>query len=296
MHGHAAGLIEIGEHSNVGAASAPATRHVNQSTSEARMIEQVRELADLAVRRVMLSASLSLLQRTPHRPTAHPLPEELAAHKRIQHTLLRQIGVNCVIDVGAHSGEYGHQLRRSGYRGEIVSFEPVAASYSSLQRRAAGDTHWSTHRLALGSAPRRATMHVSRKSVFSSFMRVNEFSTKYMPDSATTGDEEVDVQRLDAVFDRLCGHIPNPRVLLKTDTQGWDLEVIEGARGCLRHVVALQTELSVRPIYEGQVGWLDALATLEREGFKPVHLATVTRDPSSRVVEFDYLGIRDAGQ
>jgi hypothetical protein len=87
-------------------------------------------------------------------------------------------------------------------------------------------------------------------------------------------------------------HIPNPRVLLKTDSQGWDLEVIEGARGCLHHVVALQTELSARAICEQQTDWLSALTALEREGFKPVHLATVTRDPSLRVVEFDYLGIR----
>jgi FkbM family methyltransferase len=256
------------------------------------MIEKVTKLGQLAIRRVMLPAGLSLLQRTPHRPAALPVPEEVAAHHWIQRALLNQIGVNCVIDVGAHSGEYGHQLRRAGYRGEIVSFEPVAASYSSLERRAARDAHWTTHRLALGSAPGSATMHVSRQSVFSSFMRVNEFATGYLPESATTGDEEVEVQRLDAMFDRLCGNIPHPRVLLKTDTQGWDLEVIEGARGCLHHVVAVQAELSVRPIYEGQPDWRTALAALEHDGFTPVHLATVTRDASLRVVEFDYLGVR----
>lgn len=57
-------------------------------------------------------------------------------------------------------------------------------------------------------------------------------------------------------------------------------------------MVALQAELSVRPIYEGQPTWLTALEALEREGFTPVHLATVTRDASLGVVEFDYLGIR----
>jgi hypothetical protein len=96
------------------------------------------------------------------------------------------------------------------------------------------------------------------------------------------------------LFDRLCGNIPHPRVLLKTDTQGWDLEVIEGARGCLHHVVAVQAELSVRPIYEGQPDWRTELAALEHDGFTPVHLATVTRDASLRVVEFDYLGVRSA--
>jgi hypothetical protein len=92
----------------------------------------------------------------------------------------------------------------------------------------------------------------------------------------------------------VCGHISDPRILLKTDTQGCDLEVIEGARGCVQHVVALQAELSVRPTYEGQPSRLTALAALEREGFTPVHLAPVTRDASTGVVAFDYLGIRGA--
>ena len=240
----------------------------------------------------MLSASMGLLQRAPRRPTAHPIPEEIAAYQWIERALLSRIGINCVIDVGAHFGEYGSQLRRTGYTGAIVSFEPVSASFARLQRRTAGDPHWSAHRVALGSAPGMSTIHVSRQSGFSSFMRVNDFSTEYMPESATTGEEQVQVQRLDALFDELCGHLPNPRVLLKTDTQGWDMQVIEGARGCLRHVVALQAELSVRPIYEGQLNWLEALTQLEREGFTPVHLATVTRHTSLEVVEFDYLGIR----
>ena len=255
-------------------------------------VAQGRDSLDLALRRIMLSASLGVLRRTPHRPAAHPLPEELAAQSRIQRALLDRLGVNCVIDVGAHSGEYGQQLRRARYREQIVSFEPVAASFASLERRASRDPGWSVHRMALGSAPGRATMHVAKKSVFSSFMRVNDFSTRYLPDSVATGDEEVEIGRLDAVFEEVCRHIPNPRVLLKTDTQGWDLEVIAGATGCLHHVVALQAELSVQPIYEGQVSWLDALAAFEREGFTPVHLATVTRDASLGVVEFDYLGIR----
>jgi hypothetical protein len=50
----------------------------------------------------------------------------------------------------------------------------------------------------------------------------------------------------------------------------------------------------VRPIYEGQPDWRTALAALEHDGFTPVHLATVTRDASLRVVEFDYLGVRSA--
>jgi hypothetical protein len=40
--------------------------------------------------------------------------------------------VNCVLDVGAQGGEFGAQLRRIGYHGPIVSYEPVA---ETLARR-----------------------------------------------------------------------------------------------------------------------------------------------------------------
>ena len=41
------------------------------------------------------------------------------------------------------------------------------------------------------------------------------------------------------------------RVYLKLDTQGTDLDVVEGASGALEAVDALQSEVAVRPIYEG---------------------------------------------
>src|SRR5437763_15477036 len=76
-------------------------------------------------------------------------------------TLFPHFGINCVVDVGAHFGEYGTLLREGGYRGPIVSFEPVEASFRELQRSSAGDANWITYCCALGELNGSMTMNVS---------------------------------------------------------------------------------------------------------------------------------------
>lgn len=248
----------------------------------------------LAARRVRAHAH-RLLKRAGYTvvPTAlpgnltNPLPIELAAQRVVQNTVLRNRRVNCVLDVGAHAGSYAGQLRQAGYKGEIVSFEPVERSFRELSALAEKDPRWRAHRLALGSTPGEGRLHVTREPNFSTFLQPNRFSLAWYAGSVVEHDEVVEVQRLDAIFDEVTAHIPQPRALLKTDTQGFDLEVIKGARGCLDRIVAMQVELSVRAIYEGAPGWVEVLSSLEELGFHPAHFSTANRDANFGVVEFD---------
>src|SRR5262249_20346310 len=64
--------------------------------------------------------------------------------------LFQHIGINCVLDVGANVGDYGLALRSLGYKGWILSFEPVSATYARLAENAKGDPRWATFRFALG--------------------------------------------------------------------------------------------------------------------------------------------------
>ena len=96
--------------------------------------------------------------------------------------------------------------------------------------------------------------------------------------------------RLDDLFDDLVPARAN--VFLKIDTQGWDLEVLRGAASSLSKIAALQSEVSVQPIYEGMPTMQDALEYLERVGFAVSGLFPVTLDQQLRVVEFDCIAVR----
>jgi hypothetical protein len=103
------------------------------------------------------------------------------------------------------------------------------------------------------------------------------------------------VRSLDSIWDeRLSGlqselppELPSDRVFLKLDTQGWDLQVVAGAAQSLGRILGLQTELSVKPIYEGITRWQEALARMTGLGFELTGLFPVTRDRRFRVVELD---------
>jgi FkbM family methyltransferase len=200
--------------------------------------------------------------------------------------LLPMLGVDCVIDVGAHWGEFGLRLRDAGYRGRIVSFEPVASNVERLTVVAAADPDWQVHHLALGRSRGELTLNVTSNTQFSSFRQPNAETPVEMPGAAIVGSEVVAVERLDDV---IAGCLPRPdsRVFLKLDTQGWDLEVIAGGPSSLARMVGLQSEISVRPIYEGSPGYLEALALMQDMGFELTGLFPVARDRRLRLVELD---------
>jgi FkbM family methyltransferase len=201
-----------------------------------------------------------------------------------------------VLDVGAHTGEYGDFLRDIGYDGWIVSFEPVEDNFETLRRRTAEDSKWSAYQFALGAEEKSMAMNVTRSRVFSSFHEPNAFCKgQFQERGAVERRELVTMRRLDRVFDEVLPPIADPRVYLKMDTQGWDLQVLEGATGMLDRVAGLQSEVSVQKIYSGMPGYLDSLAVMERLGFELVELVPVSRKDNLAVIEFDALMIRRAG-
>lgn len=67
--------------------------------------------------------------------------------------LLNRNNVEVVLDVGANLGQYAMDLRRFGYTGRIMSFEPVKACFDRLLATSANDYDWTAHRIALVQLP-----------------------------------------------------------------------------------------------------------------------------------------------
>ncbi len=206
--------------------------------------------------------------------------------------VLQKLRIDCVLDVGANRGQFARRLRGLGFAGRIASFEPVPALLADLRLAAADDPAWFIHPYALGDEDGSAEINVVAGKM-SSILEPSEFGSDWAAKLRDSHTETVQLRRLDSVFDDAVAGLPHPRVLLKLDTQGYDLEAFRGAGGRLAEVLALQSEVACVPIYDGMPRMPEQLSEYESAGFGISAMTPVTRHRKSmRVIEFDVLMVR----
>jgi FkbM family methyltransferase len=208
--------------------------------------------------------------------------------------LFIQRQIDCVFDVGANRGQYYRFLRYElGFRGLIVSCEPIASLAAELARLAAIDPLWKIVPCALGAAPGNATLNVMQSTVYSSLLQPDDSATDVgSGENVVARQETITVRTLKDVYSELLAGGATKRIYLKLDTQGYDLEVLRGAGAALESVVALQTEVSFVPIYKGMVPWQQMLAEIGSRGFDLSGLFPVTLDAEQRLIEADAVCVR----
>ena len=206
--------------------------------------------------------------------------------------LFEMYGVNCVLDVGAHEGEYAQRLREGGYRGRIVSFEPVPRAFAELERTAADDPEWRVEQVALGRDDSTMTMNAV-PGTLSSLREPTEFGARRYKRLRDPDPVEVQVRRLDGMLDELLAGLEQPRPYLKLDTQGFDLDVFTGAGDRIEQFVGMQSELPLMQIYEGMPRLPEAIGVYEAAGFDVAAMYPVSRQgKTGRVLEFDCVMVR----
>ena len=207
--------------------------------------------------------------------------------------VLAHHGITLVLDVGANVGQYAQRLRRAGYDGRIVSFEPLSAAHAQLQRAAAGDARWIVApRLALGDCDVPLIVNVSAESDMSSALDFSTEMARLLDSSAYVGKEVVSQARLDAVLPRYAG--AEDRILLKIDTQGYERQVLDGADGVWHQFTAVQLELSIVPVYHGAPGYLEMIAYMADRDLQPaLFIPGYFNKRTARLIEMDGVFVRE---
>lgn len=238
----------------------------------------LKELARQGLRKIGLDVHRYL-------PSSLP-PAQLVAS-------LRKFGIDLVLDVGANKGQFASEIRQCGYANRIVSFEPLSQAHGQLLQSSAGDSMWEAYpRCALGDHNGEVEFNIAGNFESSSILPMLETHRSAAPESAYVGKEIVPIKTLDAVSGQ---YLKDARAaFLKIDTQGFEWQVLDGARDTLPHIRGILVELSLVPLYEGQHLWREVIDRLEAEGFtlwafKPVFSDQV----SGRTLQVDGIFYRN---
>jgi len=208
--------------------------------------------------------------------------------------LIGHFGIDCVLDVGANAGQYATMLRRDvGFAGTIVSFEPNPDVFAALAGKARGDPRWHVHHLALTDRDGEAVFNIMAADQFSSLNAPEEglepiFAERNRVEKSVT----VTCRRLEGLLPALEGARTAKAMLLKMDTQGHDAAVVRGAGAALARMMAVQTELAIRPLYEGATDYRAMIALLAEAGFVPNAMFANNKGHFPLLVELDGLFVR----
>jgi FkbM family methyltransferase len=201
--------------------------------------------------------------------------------------LIGKVRPATIFDVGANKGQFRDFLRYEvGYGGDILSFEPIPELAGALVERTKTDARWKVFPCALGAEPSTLELNVSDSTDFSSFLKLSGNTLMLFPGASSQRSVRVMVQTLS---DFISSHTPDAPYFLKLDTQGFDMEVINGGLSVMQDCAAVLCEVSVIPLYVGQPDWREMITKLNDMGFDLVGLYPVNRTSNMQVIEFDCL-------
>jgi FkbM family methyltransferase len=209
--------------------------------------------------------------------------------KRLE--VLSGLGIEVALDVGANKGQWASELRRSGYLGKIISFEPSPEPFAQLQTLARCDQQHACVQAGLGSRDGTAQLLTTSATVNSSF-RNPVHRPNLSSGIEVEGQVTVLIRRLDSVLPSLASE--TDRFYLKIDTQGFEREVLTGAPDTLSRTDAVEIELSLLELYEGQGLLPEVWELLVSSGLRPAWIERGYRESGDIwLLQVDGLFVRE---
>ncbi|MGB4268684.1 MAG: FkbM family methyltransferase [Spirochaetota bacterium] len=205
---------------------------------------------------------------------------------------LNRFDIDLVLDVGANVGQFASEIRSVGYKGELVSFEPLSSAHKALVKAAEHDPKWQVHpRCAIGDYDGEIEINIAGNSVSSSILPMMETHSSAVEASVYVGRERVPIRKLDSVAPPYLANARKP--FLKMDTQGFESKVLDGAAQILSLIKGIQCEMSLVLLYDGQKLWMDMIHRLENDGFTLWSIQKSFTDPrDGRMLQIDAIFFR----
>lgn len=208
------------------------------------------------------------------RKTSHIGLDEKADIQRIFQTKPLQT----ILDLGAHLGETALACAEKFPRATIYSFEPSPQTFAALCKAVAGCDRIKPRQEAVGAECRTQKFFLNKFSATNSMLRTVPGAAHPEVRALMENVESVDVPvtTLDSFVSE--NHIESID-LLKLDVQGFESEVLRGARTLLEEarIALIYTEVTFETHYTGQTTFARLHDMLTKAGFELVDIYGQTR-------------------
>ena len=196
-----------------------------------------------------------------------------------------------VIDVGGNVGQFGLDLRRYGYRGNILSIEPTSPYFEILSDNVKKYGPWETLKASIGYEEGKVKINVSgNDGLSSSILETSSVHISEFPTSASVDVQETEVMKLKSL---LIQRGINPRsVFLKIDVQGYELEVLKGCEELLEEFLGVFCEISLSELYENEPRYWEVLSFLDKNNQQVIDLFPGVRSKEDVLLQVDVLTLR----
>lgn len=154
-----------------------------------------------------------------------------------------KMNITGIIHVGGHYGEEIKEYINNGVK-DIIVFEPLTENFDILQKNClALDANIIGHQVALGSSCGIMNMYVSNNQKQSSSLLKPKVHLEEHPEVLFDENEIVEVDILD-------NYQTENFNFLNMDVQGYELEVLKGAKKTLEKINYVYCEVNQKEVYE----------------------------------------------
>ena len=200
--------------------------------------------------------------------------------------IMENFNIDALLDIGANIGQYAINMRELGYSKKIISFEPLTNAFKDLNTNSLKDDNWLANNYAIGNEDAKSVINIAGNSLSSSILNMLPSHIESEQMSKYIAQEEIEVKKLDSVFNSFCKK--DEKVMVKIDTQGFEKNVIDGATKSLMNIKIIQLEMSIVPLYENEMLFIEMINYLDNKGFQLFSLENGFSDPTTgRLLQVD---------
>lgn len=195
---------------------------------------------------------------------------EAEERNKLSHFTVQGFDLNGVVQAGANDGEEIENFIRMGVE-NLIAFEPLTSAFNILQERYGDKAH--CFKLGLHNTNGPATLKQTAgdgkgSSLFDGVWDHPEVMRNWnQGQAAITGEETIELVRFEDWAKENTLYDPAIYDTLQLDTQGNEMEILEGMGDYLKHFKYLCIELSITPVYVGETPGHEVAAWLAERGF-----------------------------